>query len=628
MTEGADPGNSADGAEDYFPGERRRVVPKAAWLVLAIALATLLVLLVSRPSWFTHDIDDQSLRVPADRHFSKSLASAGDPDGIWLSDENPSRTFAVRLPVDVDTDQARLRLVGSSRVPDTSTAFLSVSVNGQLIDRAKIASGDDTIDRYVEIPDGATGDGELRIRIFVDGERHEERCSADHSAGMLVHLDPASLVEAALSAPVASVRDAVAGWGRAMVVAVGDHDPAWLTAAAQVGMALTRHGYGVEFTDAVPDADARDTLLVGPANVLSDRFGWTGEGDGRGPLEVGRIGDSPVVAVTAPQGALAARFLGTPTVITADSPSSAPTAVAPAQQSTGDRVGVEVLGADLSATTITETRTWRVPFALADLPGGRIPSSSAVSVELPASPDDITWILTTELNGVLVGNVPLNPTRGEVRVPLPATAMRVNNSLAFTVSRDRNLGGCDVRVTEYPIQLNQASALEIGDDRGVGFTAVPQQLSAGAAVYVPGPGSEDVIAVLNRSVPVVAEFVAAQVYPDFRWNTAPDGRDAFIVLGDADAVSTPLVLRDGRLISLSFGSLLDVPSFSEGLLVQTARGDAGGRGLSLTGAGAMSAPPNTVFGRTDVEVITAQGRFTVEPDGAVVTESPPRQSPR
>ncbi|WP_344779347.1 hypothetical protein [Gordonia caeni] len=626
MTDEQTPPEGDDDAPEYFPGERRRTVPKAAWAVLAVALAALLILLISRPAWLTHDVDDQTLQVPADRHFSRSLVMAGDPDGIWLSDETSSRTFEVRLPVDSAADQTRLHLVGTSTVPDTSTAFLSVAVDGQLVDRQAVPHGSNTIDRYVDIPEQAVEDGEVRIRIYTDGERHEERCTADHSAGMLIHLDSGSLIEAALAEPVRTVRDAVASWSRNTAVVVADDDPQWLTAAAQVGLALIRNGYDVEFTREPPDSASRDSILVGPAEVLADRYGWSSE-DRQDAVAVGRVGDAAVVGVTTVQADAVARFLEAPTVAVADSPGSAPGTVTPAPVGSANEVPLEALGADTAPGQITETRRWGTSFALADLPGGRLPSAAAVSMTLPASPDDITWILTAELNGRLVGSVPLNPTRGDVEVPLPESAMLLDNSLTLTVSRDRDLGGCDVRVSPYPIQLNETSALRLGSAPGAGFTALPRQLNSGAAVYLPGSNDDDPVVLLNRAVPVIADFVSAQEYPDFQWDTAPDGRAPFIVVGDSDGVDTALTLRDGRLVDVPTGSVLNVPAFTDGLLVQTAAGDRGGAGLSLMGRGQVAPTALPDFGRADAQVVTAQGGFVVEPGGAVVTEPPIRQSP-
>ncbi|NED68032.1 hypothetical protein G3I15_44580, partial [Streptomyces sp. SID10244] len=98
----------------YFAGERGRSVPRSAWWILGIALVVLLAFVIVRPSWFTHDDDDMSLGVPADRHFSKSLAGSGDVDGVWLTDDSPSTSQVVTFPADSGRDKTRLHMTGSA----------------------------------------------------------------------------------------------------------------------------------------------------------------------------------------------------------------------------------------------------------------------------------------------------------------------------------------------------------------------------------------------------------------------------------------------------------------------------------------------------------------------------------
>lgn len=224
----------------YFAGERGRSVPKAAWWVLGVALVALVAFFLVRPTWFTQDVDDHDLHVPADRHFVKSLAASGHADGVWLTDDSPSVGYLVTMPADSERSQTRLHLQGTAQTPGTSTVYLSVSMDGQQVYNNKLASGDTDVDAYIDVPEQIAEDGQVRVQVRAEGTRHDETCTPDHSAGLQIHLDPDTIVEAALDEPIHTVRDAVVSWDRNVTIVLADQADQWRTTAAQLGMALTR----------------------------------------------------------------------------------------------------------------------------------------------------------------------------------------------------------------------------------------------------------------------------------------------------------------------------------------------------------------------------------------------------
>ena len=615
---------------DYFPGEHGRSVPRSAWLILGAALVILLAFLVARPAWFTHDADDMSLDVPADRHFTKTLAGSGHVDGVWLTDDSPSTSYLVTLPADSTRDETRLHLTGSSQIPGNSTVFLSVSMDGQQVYKKELPTGEKDIDAYVTVPDQIADDGQVRIQVRADGTRHDETCTTDHSAGMQIHLDPATVVEAALAEPIHTVRDAVVSWDRRLTVVLADQADQWRTTAAQLGMALTREGHQVRFADTLPAADVDNAILVGPYATLSDRDGWSPSpesgADTADGTAVGTIDGTAVVAVTVPDGSLISRYLTGQAVTTADFVGGDPRAVA-ATPLTGDQVALAALGADMSVGQITETRRWRIGYSLADLPGGRLPQSVRVEMQLPASPSDLTWILNAELNGHLVGSVPLNPTAGTVTIALPPQDALLENALTLSVERDRDLGGCDVRVTSYPIQLQPGSALQLGDETGAGFTALPRGLAPGFAVYAPGPDGIDVIQQLNAIVPTTTKFVPAQYNPDFLWSGQPSPGEPFILIGQSPDVNPLVRIQDGRITSGPNASALDIPSFDNGILVQTVTSTSGAPGLMIQYIGDIGTTQLPGFGTESALVVTPQDSFAINGDGTIAPSEPPRQDP-
>lgn len=606
--------------EDRIPrrrtvADRARSVPQAAWWLLAVALIVLIV----RPSWRSNaDADTTFGDTPPDRQFTKSLASSGHADGIYLDDASASSSFLVTLPADSPRGATTLHVTGTSQVPDDSTVFLSVTMDGQQVYKQELAKGDNDISADIDIPAQLADDGQVRVAFRADGTRNVDQCTVDHSAGMQIHLNPDTAVRAVLDEPIHTVRDAVVAWDRDVTIVLADQGFAWRTAAAQIGMALTRAGHRVTYADALPGEGVRNAILLGPAATLRDRAGWSASSDAQTDgIAVGAApSDVPVVGVTTTDGALVATYLTQPTVSTADAAGSAPTAVTPAPLS-GDSVPVEQLDADLSVGEITESRDWRINYSLADLPGGRLPQAIRVSMALPASPADLTWLLDVTLNDQLVGSRPLNPTDGQVTIPLPPQDAKVDNTITLSVKRDRTLGGCDVRVTTYPIQLQAGSALALGNDPGAGFTALPRALAPGFAVYLPNTDGVDAVEQLNAIVPTLTTFVPAQYDPEFRWNTQPAAGQPFIVVGPSPAVTPTVRIDNGRIVSGPNNTVLDIPAFDNGLLIEAARSTTNAPGLYIDYRGSIGTTALPDFGRETARVVTTQRSFTVNTDGTV-----------
>ncbi|MFD6893128.1 hypothetical protein ACFWB0_01095 [Rhodococcus sp. NPDC060086] len=621
--EGTPPGKDDSEESEYFPGEKGRSVPKAAWVVLAVALVALLAFFLVRPTWFTRDADDHSLHVPADRHFVKTLAGSGHADGVWLTDNSPSTNFLVTLPADSGRSQTRLHLAGTSLIPDNSTVFLSVSMDGQQVFNNKLATGENEVDAYIDVPEQIAADGQVRVQVRAEGTRHDETCTPDHSSGLQVHLDPDSMVEAALTEPVHTVRDAVVSWDRNLTIVLADDGTEWRTAAAQTGIALTRAGHQVTYAAEVPESDAHSVILVGPESALRED-GWTAPDNSPEGAVVGRRSDTPVLGITTPDGQQISRYLTSPTVATADATAADPTALSPTPTG-GDRVTLETLGADTSVEQITETRRWRIGYSLSDLPEGRIPQAVSANFQLPASPPDLTWILNVDLNGTLVASDRLNDTAGRVTIPLPPGSELLENALTLSVERDRDLGGCDVRVTSYPIQLQADSTLDLGTDPGAGFTAAPRTLAPGFAVYVPEDPGDRVVEQLNAIIPTLTKFTPAGETPDFRWNENPAAGQPFIVVGSTPDVIPLVSLSNGRIVSGPDTAALDIPAFDNGLLVETVASASGAGGVIIQAQGSIGHTELPDFGREVAKVITQQGSFTINGDGTVETNAPPRQ---
>ncbi|MGC5257092.1 hypothetical protein ACPXCG_12120 [Gordonia sp. DT218] len=603
--------------KEYFTGERGRTVPRAALLVLAVALVVLLVFVFMQPKWFTRDADDRSLDVPADRHFTKTLEGAGYHDGAWLTDDSPSTSYLVTFPADSSRDETRLHLSGTSQVSEDSVVFMTVKMDGQQVYKSELPRGEHDVDTYVDVPDQIADDGRVRVQVMLTGSLSNQTCVADHSTGMQVHLDPGSVVEAALTERVHTVRDAVVSWNRDVTIVIADQSDEWRTTAAQLGIALTRAGHRVTYVDSAPDSDVQNSVVVGPAQKLGE-LGWSASQPSDDSIAMGTVNNTPVVGIVKPQGDLTSSFLTSTSVTTADSDQNDPQTL-PVVAASGNEVGLETLGADTSVTQVGDNHKWRAAYSLADLPDGRLPQAVRVGLQLPASPDDLTWILNTELNGQLIDSrrLPRTPTT-QPTIPLPPSAQLMDNSLTLTVQRDRNIGGCDVRVTNYPIQLESSSALVLGNDPGAGFTSLPRTLTPGFAVYWPDAAKSSAVDELNAVIPALTKFVPAGTQPAFEWNAQPAPGKPFVLVGQSPEVNTLVRNQDGRIVAGPGSSALDISSFDNGMILQTATSTSRAGGLAINYAGTPGRMRLPEFGREPAQVVTSQASFAIGPDGKVI----------
>ncbi|MCF8571050.1 hypothetical protein L5G32_12300 [Gordonia sp. HY002] len=560
--------------------------------------------------------------MAADRHLQRTLDGIGYSDGLWLSDDTSSANVVFRVPVDVGQSQTRIHLRGRVQVAQESTAFLAVIVDGDQVDRSELPRGDAELDRIVDIPAGAVADGQVRVQFRLDGSLHDQICATDHSTGANVHIEPDTLVEAALDETVGTVRDVVATWDDAVAIVLPDNGDPWRTVAAQLGVGLTQAGHHVTYADALPD-DPSNAVVVGPEGQL-EGLGWGSSSNDQ--VAVGTIDGVPVLGVRSTSAADATRLITGPLLTAADGSGNQPRRV-PAARPVGAEVALGDLGTDFTTATVVENHTWRVSYSLADLPGGRLPRAVRADWELPASPSDLTWIVNTTLNGRLIDSRQLRGGGPTPVIDLPAQLQRTSNTVTFTVQRDRDLGGCDVRQTPYSMALDSGSALLLGEDRGTGLTSLPQTLATGFTVYVPPQQGVDTVAVLNASVPVLAEFVPVDGAPDYRWNRAAEDGKPFVQIGTSATVMTPVTVSDGRLES-GRPPRTDVTAINDGVLVSSGTvGDAvAGLVIQPVGSGTTTMLPP--FGTESAQVVTRHGSIAFGADGSPVESvSPSRSGP-
>lgn len=588
--------------------DRRAWVPLGALTLLVVAALVVVGFLVARPPWFRDD-------VPSDREFAKTLLDIGKVNGIRLSDDNAtSQSFTLPVPVDSRLERPVLNLRGTTQVAEASTVFLRVLVDGQSVYVDELPAGDNALQADIGLPDSVVKDGEVRVQVRTTGSLDPQRCNLNNELGALVVLDPnGTRVYGELADRLHTVRDLVANLDRNVTLVLDQtaEGPEWFATAARLAAFLTQQGRDVAYSQEADD-DQSSQILLGTADGLDDR-GWDSVG-GQGSVQVGEQDETPVLGVVKPTADVVPTFLTASPVTTADGIGTDPTRVL-LQQNQGRSITLAALGVDTSIQQLTDRRSWRVPYSLADLPGGALPSSLRLRMMVPPITGDARWLIEVRLNDELVDSRRLPGTgRQSFVAALPAQRQLVRNELVVTLIRERDLGGCNVRQTTYDVQLLPESSLEVGGT-GTGFTAVPAQFSGGFDVILPASALADPTLNLARLVPTLAEFSGWRQNAAFVWDGAPSGRP-FLLVGEPPAgVSVPVKVAGGRISAPGF----DLTAFKQGIVAQCATAGRA-RGLVLT---VIGDPGDIVpaYGREPARLVgTRGGGFVVSPTGRVVSE--------
>ena len=622
--------DSADGDKQ----RRRGWLPLGALVFLGFAVVLVLTFVLVRPDWFSFfGDDDGSASVPPGLAFHKSLTDIGTVDGLRLSDDNTtSQTFTVPVPVDSAPGDAELTLRGHSQAAESSTVFLRVLADGASVYVHELASGDHDLAANIALPESATEDGSVTVQTRLTGGLDQQRCNLDEDVGALVVLDAGGTgIRGRLDERLHTVRDVMAGLDHEVTLdlALPEGSKPWFETATRLGVALTQAGHDVsyaEVTGRLSDNEGSH-VLVGPPNALAN-LGWTASndsgstGDARASLRVGDIGDGAHLGVVEPATDVDAAFLTTSAVTTADAAGNAPRSLGPERLS-GATVALGSLGLDTAVQQVTNTRGWRATYSLADLPGGTPPTQVRLTMQVPVTSDDSRWLVQVEVNGQMAGSERLRggDTAQEVRVAIPAGVEMPRNELAVSLTRDRDLGGCNVRQTEYDVQVMPSSRLVLGGT-GAGFTRIPSTFARGFVVDLASSATERPAGTLTGLVPTLAEFSGWQQQPRFAWDAAPSRRP-FLYVGEPPArVDVPIQVSADRLVAAG----LDLQSLQNGLVVQAASVGST-RGLVLTPVGAPDAVI-PAYGRQTARIVTTGGGGAVVTSaGRLVTVPPVRTEP-
>ncbi|MBD0864069.1 hypothetical protein IA539_23170 [Gordonia sp. zg691] len=609
-------------------------LPRRALLFFALVAVLVLVFVWLRPNWFIPASGGDGPTATAGTDFVQTLSTAGSGDDVVLSDDNTtSSSFTFTRPQDARVTDTRLILSGRSQAEVSRPVFLKVFIDGAMRHVERLGDGKRELDIEVAIPQRAVEDNAIDVQVRLSGASGDEQCVSDRELGALVVLDArGTRVTGDLDSPLESVRDVVTGLGQRVTLRIvppegdssGELARGWIETATRVGVALTREGYEVRVVDASGDVrDGNSTILIGPVTALAG-LGWEPTDGATGSILTGRLGDRSVLAVVGTSGDVTVPFRAGGADVIADAAFSTPR-TQETEPRHGSVMSLAELGLDTSAVQVTRSRAWRVAYSLADLPGGRAPQSARLGFQVPPAPPGSRWLTQIQLNGQLVASRVLTApgTTDWVDAPLPAAATQVRNQLTITVSRDRDISGCQVREAPYSVALSPDSAL-VGRAEGAGFTALPAAFAWGFETALPAVAARNPAQTVSALVPALAEFSGLYGSLEFVWERTPDGRP-FVLLGSMPiaGIAAPVALSGDRLEAAG----VDVTSMSNGLVLQTAATQSGATGLLITPVGDPADVLLPPLGREAALIVPTGGRALVVDEAGRVVPHPPERTP-
>ncbi|MCH8489028.1 MAG: cellulose biosynthesis cyclic di-GMP-binding regulatory protein BcsB [Oceanicaulis sp.] len=510
---------------------------------------------------------------------------AGADTGVVVSGFPSFAHLTLPLVRDQRPRAVRLVLTGEQDVgPDTVTA-LQVTVNGKRVMERRLTPGLRNFNWVFDLTNELAGASNARVAFQLTGDLPDDLCHNERSMGAMVAFSAGSGIEVDLDGPLTSVRDVMALTPRRVTIAMEEGD-AWFQLAVRLGSRLARNGYSIDMIDLATAAERvqpgeRGLVLAASPEALR-RAGFTPVRE-RAPTGAGlfRRAGATMVAV------MDAERFETVDFLTSEMASIARSDVIDAvlfEDLSPDAAmtPLTAFGADTSVQNIANSRTWRMEYSLADLPGGRLPEAVALDLRLPVGPDGVTNLVHTFLNGEMIDSRRLQPGNGNsFAVGLPPHLQTMTNQLAITLQRHRDTGGCEISQQRFPVQLSSESGLMLArGDGAAGFTLLPPAFADGLLVRLPTEmeGPERLVTA-RVTAEAIARFAPRRAELSFEFALVDNGASAritrpYLAINNMPSnAEAPLRVYADRLVmdSRSYAADADVRALSDLTLLQVSR---------------------------------------------------------
>lgn len=214
---------------------------------------------------------------------------------------------------------------------------------------------------------------------------------------------------------------------------------------------------------------------------------------------------------------------------------------------------------DLTTETTTRnfrgSRRWTIPYKIADLPEGMMPTNFKLALKTSILAEDAEWVVRVSLNGNLLeaARFPGNRSDFNLDVTLPTHVQGLVNSLLIElIDTSPNQSVCRVGPDAQAQLLPESQFTASGPQPDDGWGALVRALAQASLV---SPGNHGTFSVIQgtRAAAMLGQFLPAGVMARF----APEDAEMTITLIDKNRLETLLDgIRAGEAGSLKHAQLI------------------------------------------------------------------------
>ncbi len=409
--------------------------------------------------------------------FESTLQDHGFKEGIVLQGRAASSVF-LALPRGARVTNARLIIDGQSTTPTLQRGSFSTTVNGQPVDAVSLngKSGLVPLQRSIEVRgDRLSGFDALSIRFEADLRATTDPCTDDVDPANSVTISPQTRIAFDVNLDeVRSIADAIALLPQRPLVQLPAQPSvsAEIAAAAlQLGVLLTARGQEPRFASARGDdivairLDAGHNRSPGSPTIRIERK------DNK--LDILVDPNSDFIALGLLLQAAPDALVGEQAAISRTQTRSQPAVD-----------DFQAFSSPPPAQRIRRFGEWRLNFPLV-AGNGRLADSALLKLFIAPDWSNERPIATTYLNEQIVAVARADLGESSMSVPLPASLLRLTNTLRVTLERAGGEHYCAATDRGQAAQILPGSGLVLGDGNGEGFAHIAHAFGRGGQVVLP-----------------------------------------------------------------------------------------------------------------------------------------------
>ncbi len=201
-------------------------------------------------------------------------------------------------------------------------------------------------------------------------------------------------------------------------------------------------------------------------------------------------------------------------------------------------VSVSRLTTETTVRNFRGSKRWVVPYKIADLPQGRMPTNFNLALKTSTLAEDFEWVVRVSLNGNLLETARLPGKTSDIRlnIALPVEIQGLSNSLHIElIDTSPNESICRAGPDAQAQLLPESGLIATGPQPAEGWGALVRQLAEAAIV---SPGNHGLVDVVQgtRAATMLGQFLPM----DARTQFAPENAEMTITLVDKERLAVLL----------------------------------------------------------------------------------------